>query len=99
MQLALDKFPAMDTSTGAPRSARGFGVFLRAEFPLFIGLASAAIFLALGSGAVENVDHPLALAGGFCLVFFGLVCARGFGVRPGEWLGVEGCVRFGATSP
>ncbi len=89
MQLALDKFPAMDTSTSAPRSARGFGVFLRAEFPLFIGLASAAIFLALGSGAVENVDHPLALAGVFVWLFIGVLWSAISVVRHADGLALK----------
>ena len=63
MQIALHKLAAVDASTNVAKSAKGFSSFLRAEFPLIIGLASAAFFLAIGSGAVEEVDHPLALAG------------------------------------
>ena len=50
-----------------------FGAFLRAEFPLTIVPASAALFLALGSGVVENLDHPLALAGVFAWLFIGVL--------------------------
>lgn len=35
--------------------------FFRAEYPLFIGITIAAIFLAAGSGVLENVAHPFAL--------------------------------------
>jgi Ca2+:H+ antiporter len=35
--------------------------FFRAEYPFFIGLATAGIFLALGSGVLENVAHPFTL--------------------------------------
>jgi Ca2+:H+ antiporter len=35
--------------------------FLRAEYPFFVGVATAGIFLALGSGVLENVAHPFAL--------------------------------------
>jgi Ca2+:H+ antiporter len=35
--------------------------FFRAEYPFFVGLATAGIFLALGSGVLENVAHPFAL--------------------------------------
>ena len=73
MQIALHKLAAVDASTNVAKSAKGFSSFLRAEFPLFIGLASAAIFLALGSGAVENVDRPLALAGVFVWLFIGVL--------------------------
>src|ERR1700736_2858167 len=89
MQVPLDKLPAMDASTGAPRSARGFSSFLRAEFPLFIGLASAAIFLALGSEAVENVDHPLALAGFFVWLFIGVLWSAISVVRHADGLALK----------
>jgi len=58
-----------EVSKSAAKSARGYIALLRAEFALIIGLASGAIFLALGSGAVENVDHPLALAAVFIWLF------------------------------
>jgi Ca2+:H+ antiporter len=89
MQIPLDKLAAMDASTSTPRSARGFGVFLRAEFPLIIGLASAAIFLALGSGAVENVDHPLALAGVFVWLFIGALWSAISVVRHADCLALK----------
>ncbi len=49
------------SSGGSSRSSRGFGVFLRAEYPFFIGLVTVAIFLALGSERLEGVAHPSAL--------------------------------------
>lgn len=61
--------PGKEVSKSAAKSARGYIALLRAEFALIIGLASGAIFLALGSGAVENVDHPLALAAVFIWLF------------------------------
>lgn len=36
--------------------------FFRAEYPLFIGVTVAAIFLALGSKVLEDVAHPAALS-------------------------------------
>ncbi len=39
----------------------GFAAFCRAEYPLFIGLTIAAIFLGLGNQVLENVEHPAAL--------------------------------------
>jgi Ca2+:H+ antiporter len=73
MQIALHKLAAVHASTNGARSAKGFTSFLRAEFPLIIGLASAAFFLAIGSGAVEEVDHPLALAGVFVWLLIGVL--------------------------
>ncbi len=43
---------------GRSISSRGFGAFLRAEYPFFIGLATAAFFLVLGSAVLENVAQP-----------------------------------------
>ena len=42
---------------------------MRAEFPLFIGLATSAIFLALGDGLNEVTTHPLPLVGIFVWLF------------------------------
>src|ERR1700681_927629 len=73
MQIALHKLAAVHASTNGPRSAKGCSSFLRAEFPLIIGLASAAFFLAIGSGAGEEVDHPVALAGVFVCLLLGVL--------------------------
>ena len=53
------------------RSMRGFGTFFRAEYPLFIGVVVAAIFLGLGTRVLEDVAHPAALT----VVFVVLLCA------------------------
>src|SRR6266481_1057978 len=42
-------------------SSRNFGAFMRAEYPFFIGFGMVVIFLALGSGRLEEVAHPGAL--------------------------------------
>src|SRR6266446_77638 len=89
MQIALHKLAAVDASTNVAKSAKGFSSFLRAEFPLVIGLASAAIFLALGSGAVENVDHPLALAGVFVWLFIGALWSAISVVRHADCLALK----------
>jgi Ca2+:H+ antiporter len=57
-----------NTKTAAP-PAKGFRAFIRSEYPLIIGLGSAAAFLTLGEGVLENVDEPRALLG----VFFWLL--------------------------
>ena len=44
------------------KSTYSFGAFLRAEYPLFIGVAVAAIFLSLGTKVLEDVAHPAALS-------------------------------------
>ena len=89
MQIALHKLPAVDASTNAARSSKGFSSFLRAEFPLLIELASAAIFLALGSGAVEEIDHPLALAGVFVWLLLGVLWSAISVVRHADGLALK----------
>jgi Ca2+:H+ antiporter len=89
MQIALHKLAAVDASTNAAKSARGFSSFLRAEFPLIIGLASAAFFLAIGSGAVEAVDHPLALAGVFIWLLLGVLWSAISVVRHADGLALR----------
>jgi Ca2+:H+ antiporter len=59
---------SVDAKTAAPQ-AKGFTAFIRSEYPLIIGLGSAAAFVALGDGVLENVDQSLALVG----VFFWLL--------------------------
>ena len=51
------------------KSAAGFRGFIRCEYSFFIGLALAAIFLALGTQVLENVARPYALGAIFvCLL-------------------------------
>jgi len=54
----LYKLPAMSSDT---KSKAGLVQFLRSEYSFLVGLATAGIFLALGSGVLENVAHPFAL--------------------------------------
>ena len=51
------------------RSVTSFRAFIRVEFALFIGLGTAAIFLATGSRLVENIAHPFWLL----VIFFWLL--------------------------
>jgi hypothetical protein len=46
----------------------GFVTFIRSEYPLFIGLATAAIFYGTGSLLVEDLSNPLWLG----VIFFWL---------------------------
>jgi Ca2+:H+ antiporter len=50
-------------TSAASRKANRFGQIMRSEFPLLIGLATAAIFWGTGSRLVEIVAHPLSMAG------------------------------------
>ncbi|MBA2743547.1 MAG: calcium:proton antiporter [Chthoniobacterales bacterium] len=54
----------MTTSNSVPAEsgAKGSAGILRSEYPLLIGLGSAATFLLLGDWVVENIGHPVAFA-------------------------------------
>jgi Ca2+:H+ antiporter len=73
----------------APSPATGFASFLRSDYPLIIGLGTAAVFLALGSRVVENVEHPFALAGVFVLLFITVLWSAISVVRHADCLAVK----------
>jgi Ca2+:H+ antiporter len=54
------------------KSSAGFVGFVRSEYPFFVGLAIAALFLILGSEILENVAQPFLLVG-ILLVLLGAV--------------------------
>ncbi len=72
----------------APRT-RGFTAFVRSEYPLFVGLAAAGIFLALGSQAVEDVSHPYAMAAVFVWLFVGVLWSAISVVRHADCLALK----------
>jgi Ca2+:H+ antiporter len=55
-------------SIGKRKTERSFGTILSAEFPLLIGLGTAAIFLWAGTRLTEMIGHPVVLV----VVFFWL---------------------------
>src|SRR5204863_6689762 len=69
--------------------AKGFAAFIRSEYPLFIGLGSAAVFLALGSWVVEDVEHPFAIAGVFFWLFVAVLWSAISVVRHADCLAVK----------
>ena len=71
------------------QAARGFVAFIRSEYPLFIGLGTAAAFLALGSAVLENVEHPFALTGVFALLFITVLWSAISVVRHADVLAVK----------
>ena len=56
------------SSRGSSRPTSGLAVFLRNDYPLFIGGAVAGILLGLGKEILESVAHPYALAGIFIVL-------------------------------
>src|SRR5205807_9717880 len=61
----------------------------RSEYPLFIGLATAAIFLVLGNQAVEDVSHPYAMAAVFLWLFVGVLWSAISVVRHADCLALK----------
>jgi Ca2+:H+ antiporter len=71
-----------------PRTT-GFTGFIRSDYPLIIGLGTAAVFLALGSWLVENVEHPFALAGIFFWLFVAVLWSAISVVRHADCLAAK----------
>jgi len=69
--------------------ATGFAAFIRSDYPLIIGLATAAVFLVLGSWVVENVGHPFALAAVFVWLFIAVLWSAMSVVRHADCLAVK----------
>ncbi len=67
----------------------GFGRFLRAEIPLFVGVGTAAVFLLLGNQVLENVEQPLVLLSVFVWLFFGVLWSAISVVRHADVLAVK----------
>src|SRR5437879_2614134 len=76
-------------SGSASQSFRGFAAFVRSEYPFFIGLATAAIFLALGSEVLENVAHPYVLGAIFVWLLAAVLWSAMSVVRHADCLAVK----------
>ncbi len=76
-------------STDTCTTGTGFTAFIRSDYPLIIGLATAAVFLALGSWVVENVERPFALVGVFFWLFTAVLWSAISVVRHADCLAVK----------
>jgi len=76
-------------SGSASQSFRGFAAFVRSEYLFFIGLATAAIFLALGSEVLENVARPYVLGGIFIWLLGAVLWSAVSVVRHADCLAVK----------
>jgi Ca2+:H+ antiporter len=74
---------------GRSTTSRSFAAFVRAEYPFFIGLATAAIFLALGSEVLENVAHPYLLGAIFVWLLGAVLWSAVAVVRHADCLAVK----------
>ena len=71
------------------RSVTGFRAFIRSEFPLVIGLGTAAIFLGTGSQLVENMAHPFWLLVIFLWLFVAVLWSAMSVVRHADCLAIK----------
>src|SRR5438876_8318867 len=74
---------------GGSKSSRSFGAFVRAEYPFFIGLATAVIFLALGNQILEDVAHPLVLGVVFVVLLAAVLWSAISVVRHADCLAIK----------
>src|SRR5437868_9359590 len=90
MGMSLHMLATMSANpqTVAPR-IKGPAAFVRSEYPLFVGLATTAIFLALGNQAVEDVSHPYAMAAVFVWLFVGVLWSAISVVRHADCLALK----------
>ena len=67
----------------------GFIPFIRSEYPLFIGLATAAIFFATGNALVEGFANPLMLGVTFIWLFGTVLWSAISLVRHADYLAIK----------
>jgi hypothetical protein len=64
--------------TRQAKSAQRFGNVIRAEFPLLIGLGTAAFFFGAGTQRIEGITHPLLLTAVllwlFAVILWSAIC-------------------------
>src|SRR5437899_5872660 len=78
----------MKAASGSTTS-RSFGAFVRAEYPFFIGLATAVTFLALGNQILEDVAHPLVLGVVFVVLLAAVLWSAVSVVRHADCLAIK----------
>src|SRR5437660_11739546 len=78
----------MKAASGSTTS-RSFVAFVRAEYPFFIGLATAVTFLALGNQILEDVAHPLLVSAIFVVLLAAVLWSAVSVVRHADCLAVK----------
>src|SRR5437660_7413313 len=76
-------------AASGPTTSRSFVAFVRSEYPFFIGLATAVIFLALGNQILEDVAHPLALGAVFVVLLAAVLWSAVSVVRHADCLAIK----------
>ena len=77
--------PAKVVTPGTNR----FVVFIRSEYPLFLGLATAVIFLTNGNALLKGLTHPLVLGVIFVWLFGAVLWSALSVVRHADYLAVK----------
>jgi len=76
-------------AASGPTTSRSFVAFVRAEYPFFIGLATAVTFLALGNQILEDVAHPLLVSAIFVVLLAAVLWSAVSVVRHADCLAVK----------
>src|SRR5881275_2395315 len=79
----------MKQATTEPAAPHARAAFIRREYPLIIGLGSAAAVLWLGSSIVENIRHPVALGATFVWLFVAVLWSAISVVRHADCLAIK----------
>jgi Ca2+:H+ antiporter len=74
---------------GGSTSSRSFATFVRAEYPFFMGLATAVTFLVLGNQILEDVAHPLVLGAVFVVLLAAVLWSAVSVVRHADCLAIK----------
>src|SRR6266542_468325 len=80
--------PGKEPKSDATR-VTGFCAFIRVEFPLVVGLGTAAIFLGTGSWLVENIAHPFWVLVIFLWLFAAILWSAISVVRHADCLAIK----------
>src|SRR5256714_4425149 len=73
----------------AARPVTGFAAFIRSDYPLIVGLGTAAVFLALGSWVGENLEHPAVMGVVFVWLFVAVLWSAISVVRHADCLATK----------
>jgi len=84
----LYKLGGVKSSGDAPQPSSFFAV-IRHEYPVFIAIATAAIFFMLGKAVLESIEHPLVLGAIFIWLFTVILWSAILVVRHADCLAVK----------
>lgn len=79
----------MSTAAAAAPPRKGFADVIRWEYPLILGLGSAAAFLASGTWVADNADRPAVLAVTFVWLFVAVLWSAISVVRHADCLAIK----------